>query len=326
MAKISKSELLGKVLQALAAGDWTPVVVDDMHPFLIRAVAANGASLSLRVYIWNCTHGGGGRNANEFRIQVTSMVPRLRDGEITALLGWHDELQVFAAWDINAHVGQDSESPSCQVRLDTLEATHEGSFAIQVKDNETVVAFQPYLISDYALSSASLHAGGAAARDMSLLNRLPTLDDDEIEEVVNVGRRTLIRTITTKYRAYWFRRRVLRAYRHQCAFCSVQLGLVDAAHIVPVSSEESTDEVPNGVALCKLHHFAYDTNLISFDERYVIRTSRQRAAELTQARLMGGWNLFRDALRVEIVVPRDERLRPSPQNISAARRIRGWRD
>ncbi len=325
MANISKGELLGKVLQGLADGGWTPVAVEDRHPFLVRAVGADGSGFNLRVYIWNCTPGGRNRAADEFRIQTTIGELAARPGEITALLGWYDELGVFAAWDIDAHAGPVAESPSCQVKLGTLEAARERSFATQRKDNEMVVAFEPFLLADYALARASLHATGAAERDLSLLNRLGGLRESEIEQVRHEERRTIIRTIAAKFRAHQFRSRVLGAYEHQCAFCGVQLALVDAAHIVPVSAPESTDEVVNGVALCKLHHFAYDSNLVSFDERYSIATSHHRTAELGDMGLLGGWEPFCNALRPALILPRDGRLYPNVGYISLSRRLRGWR-
>jgi putative restriction endonuclease len=40
------------------------------------------------------------------------------------------------------------------------------------------------------------------------------------------------------------------------------LKLPDAAHIVPVTFPDSTDEVTNGLGLCRLHHGAYDNGLL----------------------------------------------------------------
>ena len=56
-----------------------------------------------------------------------------------------------------------------------------------------------------------------------------------------------------------FRERVLRAYRHQCAFCRLRYGeLLDAAHIVPDSEPEGQPNVSNGLSLCRLHHATFD--------------------------------------------------------------------
>lgn len=56
-----------------------------------------------------------------------------------------------------------------------------------------------------------------------------------------------------------FRERVLTAYRSQCAFCRLRHEeLLDAAHIVPDADPEGEPTVRNGLALCKLHHAAFD--------------------------------------------------------------------
>ena len=56
-----------------------------------------------------------------------------------------------------------------------------------------------------------------------------------------------------------FRERVLRAYRHQCAICRLRhVELLDAAHIIPDTEPEGTPVVRNGIALCRLHHAAFD--------------------------------------------------------------------
>lgn len=68
-----------------------------------------------------------------------------------------------------------------------------------------------------------------------------------------------------------FRERVLEAYRHQCALCRLRHDeLLDAAHIIPDSDPEGEPVVRNGLALCGLHHVAYDRFFISVRPDYVI--------------------------------------------------------
>lgn len=325
MAQLTKTELLDRVLQGLRDGGWMPLVIEGKHPFLLRVANNERDSFNLRVYIWNCTHGGGNRAPDEFRIQVTSAVPHIHPNEATVLLGWHDDTQVFAAWDIAAHDGQSSSSPSAQIKEKTLQDAHNKAFATQIKDNEIVAAFRPIFIADYALSRASLHKTGTSHRDIALLNKLDTLTDEEIDMVANSNRRTVIRTIATKYRSTKFRDKVLGAYGHKCAFCQVQLALIDAAHIIPVSEPDSTDEVVNGVALCKLHHFAYDSNLVSFNENYRIEVSESRCNALATVKQTGGIAKFREALLPRLQLPANQALRPKAAYIKASRRIRGWR-
>ena len=56
-----------------------------------------------------------------------------------------------------------------------------------------------------------------------------------------------------------FRERVLLAYRNQCALCRLRHSeLLEAAHILPDSEPEGEPVVRNGIALCRLHHAAFD--------------------------------------------------------------------
>ncbi len=63
-----------------------------------------------------------------------------------------------------------------------------------------------------------------------------------------------------------FRVIVLDAYREQCSMCRLRHPpLLDAAHILPDKDPRSLPEVPNGMALCKIHHSAFDVGIIGVD-------------------------------------------------------------
>ena len=56
---------------------------------------------------------------------------------------------------------------------------------------------------------------------------------------------------------------VMRAYRERCAICSLrERVLLQAAHIVPDPEPQGIAAVVNGLALCAIHHLAYDRNLL----------------------------------------------------------------
>ncbi len=60
-----------------------------------------------------------------------------------------------------------------------------------------------------------------------------------------------------------FRARVLQAYRSQCAICQLRHAeLLDAAHILPDGHPRGLPVVPNGLAMCKIHHAAFDRNIL----------------------------------------------------------------
>ncbi|MCP2262433.1 HNH endonuclease [Streptoalloteichus tenebrarius] len=60
-----------------------------------------------------------------------------------------------------------------------------------------------------------------------------------------------------------FRTQVLRAYGERCAVCGLPYQeLLDAAHIRPDSHPDGHPVVSNGLALCRLHHAAFDAGLL----------------------------------------------------------------
>lgn len=68
-----------------------------------------------------------------------------------------------------------------------------------------------------------------------------------------------------------FRIKVLSAYGEQCAFCRLRhQQLLDAAHIIPDNEEGGDPIVPNGLSLCKIHHAAFDGNIIGVNPDYKI--------------------------------------------------------
>ena len=84
-------------------------------------------------------------------------------------------------------------------------------------------------------------------------------------------------TVTTRHRLHQqaFRARVLHAYKTRCALCRLQQKpLLDAAHIVPDRDPHGAPVVSNGLALCKIHHAAFDRQLIGIRPDYVVEVRR----------------------------------------------------
>lgn len=126
----------------------------------------------------------------------------------------------------------------------------------------------------------------------------------------DLGRRAYITTTVLKrIHQQGFRERVLRAYRDQCALCRLRhRALLDAAHIIPDREEEGHALVTNGLALCKLHHAAYDAFFLAItpDYRVVVR------ADLLDEK---DGPMLRHALQgmheTTITLPRDVAMRPN---------------
>lgn len=86
-----------------------------------------------------------------------------------------------------------------------------------------------------------------------------TPDDPAGINVEIDDRQYRVRPTRTRLHQHSFRMRVLRAYEERCAMCSLgHATLLDGAHIVPDGEPTGLPVVPNGLALCKIHHAAYD--------------------------------------------------------------------
>jgi putative restriction endonuclease len=71
-----------------------------------------------------------------------------------------------------------------------------------------------------------------------------------------------------------FRDRVLLAYRHQCALCRLRPPLLDAAHIKE-DAQGGEPVVTNGLAMCAIHHRAFDAHVLTVKPDYRIEISAQ---------------------------------------------------
>ncbi len=78
-----------------------------------------------------------------------------------------------------------------------------------------------------------------------------------------------------------FRARVLTAYEARCAVCVLKkVPLLDAAHITSDSTDDGLPVVTNGLALCKIHHAAYDENILGISPDYVVHINEDVLAEV----------------------------------------------
>lgn len=331
MTNLSRREILERLVEAVYASGWN--VLYNMRasdrPFKLHLYKGN-ESLRLRVYLWNISHGGGYRRpTDEYRIQVH--VPRFEsepDWKVL-VLGWWETGKVFAGFDYFKHQGDLGKSPSLQIKLIALEQAAINGFAPSVKGNrEIAIAFRPELFVEYARYTSEFHSFGATSSDTQLLETISTnqnlLQNDELIQSVTAPRQRAFQTVSRAIRDYSFKNRILTAYSHRCAFCDIQLNLIEAAHIVPVSHDTSTDETRNGIALCALHHEAYDDSLVTFDEAYRIVTSEEKVETLRQINRDGGIQRFVNDLKPVIHVPPENRDRPHVSYIARANKIRGW--
>lgn len=111
-----------------------------------------------------------------------------------------------------------------------------------------------------------------------------------------------------------FRERVLRAYRECCAVCRLRhRELLDATHILPDRHPRGDPVVPNGIALCKLHHAAFDRNILGIRPDLEIDIRVDVLTEADGPMLRHGLQGFQGS---RLIVPRRPENRPDPDRLA----------
>ncbi|MBI4329789.1 MAG: HNH endonuclease [Chloroflexi bacterium] len=287
-------------------------------------------SKSLLVYMWNVTPGGppGIRPSGEYRIQLTGVVSPLlvKQDCQTLLLGWFEELGSFAAFDVLRHATFTTGSPSIQIRQSTLEDGATAGMAFQSRGNDEIVAaFAPDQFMNYVLRQGLLHRF-RKPKEVELLKLASKGSEPPAEdtEAVPGVRREVVKTVTEWVRHRDFRIRVLNAYSHRCAVCHLQLELVQAAHIIPVGAPGSSDLTSNGLALCRLHHGAYDDALIGVRGDYHVIANDSKLKDLHERNLAFGEDVVRSLECHTILLPSSKKEWPRPEFLLEGLKIRGW--
>lgn len=102
-------------------------------------------------------------------------------------------------------------------------------------------------------------------------------------------RRYATRVVMQRLHQFRFRQLVIAAYRERCAICRLaHRELLDAAHILPDRDERGRPEVPNGLAMCGVHHGAFDSYILGVDSDYRVHIRRDVLEEHDGPMLLHG--------------------------------------
>jgi predicted restriction endonuclease len=134
---------------------------------------------------------------------------------------------------------------------------------------------------------------------------------DREKKVVNVTRETTLRT-------RGFRQAVIEVYHCICAVCGMKLNSpdflsweVEAAHIVPHSAM-GRDDIWNGMALCHLHHWAFDVGWFTLQDNYEIQVSAQVHSLPSDFGKLGDFEFIRSLSNknMKLLLPSESELHP----------------
>ena len=334
MAGLPFTELLEAFVDALTrAGANFHILRGRSRPAYARLTTARGTT-DCHIYLWTITHGGRGRSENEQRIQVTGVREIALDPLcITVLGGWSSDYAVYAFWDAWRHKDFTPGSPSLQVPAEVLTEAAAAGIATEVRQvrhgREVIVALKPENVLWYIEHGCrQMHnAGDELGYLPQLIEATPNEESAIIEaagvEEAKIRRHELVQ-VMRPYRDARFRHRVLAAYGYRCAVCDCSLGLVEAAHIIPVSEPDGTDSVRNGIALCRSHHGAYDSALVGLLPDYRVAINEAKVSRLHRMGLGHGLAQFRANLLEATSLPVTFNNRPAPDNLRRGLSIRQW--
>jgi hypothetical protein len=144
----------------------------------------------------------------------------------------------------------------------------------------------------------------------------------EVKRTANVSEKRI------NIRSRSFRKAVIETYDYTCCVCGLKINSpntlyweVEAAHIVP-HNLNGKDDIWNGVALCRLHHWAFDVGWFSFSNKYQILLSSRLKNIPDDFGKANGLDFFRNSLESnkKILLPDGYSLRPHENAIERHRK------
>lgn len=139
-------------------------------------------------------------------------------------------------------------------------------------------------------------------------------DNNQVNEAEAYFRRSYA-TSNVKVRLHQksFRERVLVAYQNQCALCRLKhRELLDAAHIISDNKEHGDPIVSNGLSLCKIHHAAFDNNIVGITPDYIVKVREDILIEIDGPMLKHG---IQELDNQKIILPYHKKDWPDPSRL-----------
>lgn len=140
------------------------------------------------------------------------------------------------------------------------------------------------------------------------------------ENYIPFEQRSLSKSITKTIaiRTRGFRQAIIESYDFSCCVCGLKINSpnslnweVEAAHIVP-HGLQGKDDIWNGVALCRLHHWAFDVGWFSLSNNYRILISSRLDHIPDNFGKIGSFDFFRKSLDTNrsMILPQNDSLYP----------------
>lgn len=168
-----------------------------------------------------------------------------------------------------------------------------------------------YIISE---NRADLSFTVAVDDEKVMFNSFNETQNQLVREPEENYRRSYITTaVKQRLHQKGFRERVIEAYQSCCALCKIKHSeLLDAAHIIPDGEIGGEPTVNNGIALCKIHHAAFDNFFFGIRRDYIIEIRKDILEEKDGPMLELG---FKGLHNNKIILPKKNSSWPSVQKL-----------
>ena len=325
MPFLSSGELLQAVIDACRHRTEAVLYLDGHNPFSLSIDAR-----SVTLFVANVSHTSRS-DPDEYRIQCPGGLPEeltvhKATGQAVCILGYSSDSDTFSAWDPNMFVlrSRRTQRFSLYTRLTNHARASSNGFAIyRDSAGQNVLSFRSEFLGLYVANTGPMHRATEMALHRVVRAYRASRSGAISRNFVTVAKQRINVTHSQYARSPQFRQAVLEAYENCCAMCGLQLELIEAAHLVPHAHPSGLDVVPNGIALCALHHKSMDTGLLYIDAKYCIQINAVRQRYLARMRRTGGFRRFKQQLRPTIALPQDPNEIPLRENITLGNQLRG---
>jgi putative restriction endonuclease len=246
-----------------------------------------------RVPIWNHQRGihkpaALGKNGAALSVQTSVESP------------YEDEHDSEAGHFIYKYQGTDPNHSDNRALRSAMEWQRPILYLVGVDPGVYDAIFPIYVVAD-----------NPADLQFTMVADQPAVSLDASSMMVEARREYVTRAVMQRLHQQQFRRVVLRAYRERCSICRLgHLDLLDAAHILADRHPKGAPVVTNGLGLCKIHHSAFDTNIIGIDPDAKVHVRSDVLIEVDGPMLKHG---LQEVHGSRLVLPRETSSQPNKE-------------
>jgi putative restriction endonuclease len=286
-------------------------------------------------------HFAARANEDEWRIQIPAVNRELQrqrqyEGDTTLFLGFFPDGKAFTAWEPDYVYSLNYRNVgSVYIPRSDWDAALQSGGELDRKPAQNLgretakITLPAEALGVYAENWQLFHMAASGDELRKAMRQLSDVVENpnhqgEVEEDVTLGgkRQKVTATRTAFPRDPKFRESVMQAYGGTCCICGRQLGLVEAAHIIPHSHPDCRQDVSNGLALCVEHHRLYDDALLLPKSARKLHLNLDRVEHLQNIGQGSGLDDLRQLATIEYRVPDDANRRPNPEWLERGVRIR----